>query len=134
MKQEEKILAEMYLYNEKAEREARKNKANILRELAKFAPHKVGDVVKWTERKKRNAGTWLYPSYVMLPPVEKKAVLSKIEVSVWKCGDKDAEWSYHYEFRAFKKDGGLSQIGCHPNSDTVEGVEWTGEVYDLNKE
>ena len=47
----------------------------------------------------------------------------------WK--DNDATLTYRYEFRPIKKDGGVSSNQCYPNKDIIE---WTGEVYVLNKE
>ena len=45
----------------------------------------------------------------------------------------DREPSLHYkcEFKPIKKDGTISQNQCYPNMDAIE---WTGEVYDINKE
>ena len=131
MTQEEKILVDKYLVCKNAEEEAKKNRLNALKELATLAPHKVGEVIKWTEHKRKNIGTMFHPNFVDLPPVEKKAVVARVEADVWKWKDNDATLYYKYEFRPFKKDGGISSNQCYPNKDIIE---WTGEMYDLNKE
>ena len=130
MTQEEKILVDKYLDCKKAEEEAKRNRLNALKELATLAPHKVGEVVKWTEHKRKNIGTMWHPNFVDLPPVEKKAVVTRVEADVWQWKDNEPTLHYKYEFRPFKKDGGVSLNQCYPNKD----IEWTGETYDLNKE
>lgn len=132
MKQEEKILVDKYFDCKKAEEEAKRNRLNALKELAALAPHKVGEVIKWTEYKRKNVGTWINPKSEDLPPVEKKAVVTSVTADVW-CFMTDIEPSLHYkyEFSPIKKDGGVSLNQCYPNKDAIE---WTGEVYDLNKE
>lgn len=131
MTQEEKILVDKYLDYKKAEKEAKRNSVKILKELEAFAPHKVGEIVKWTEYKKKNLGSIFHPNFVDLPPVEKKAVVARIEVNVWDWEDDDVKLTYLYEFRPFKKNGDVSLNQCYPNRDSIE---WTGEVYSLNKE
>lgn len=131
MTQEEKILVDKYLDFKKTEEEAERNRLNTLKELAALAPHKVGEIVKWNESQIKNLGSSLHPNYVTLPPVEKKAVVTGVEASVWKWKDNDVTLNYRYEFRPIKKDGVVSVNQCYPNKDIIE---WTGEFYDLNKE
>lgn len=131
MTQEEKILIDKYLVCKKAEKEAKSNSLNVLKELAALAPHKVGEVVKWTEHKIKNLGTTWKPNIVNLPPVEKKAVVVSIKADIWQWKDNDATLTYNYEFRPIKKDGGVSSNSCYPNKDIIE---WTGEIYNPNKE
>ena len=131
MTQEEKILVEKYLDCKKAEEEAKRNRLNALEELAALAPHKVGEIVKWTEHKRKNIGTTWHPNFVDLPPVEKKAVVARVKVDVWQWKDNELKLTYNYEFRPTKKDGGVSLNQCCPN---MKDIEWTGEIYDLNKE
>ena len=83
MTEEEKILVDKYLDCKKAEEEAKRNGLNTLKELAAFAPHKVGEIVKWTKHKRKNIGTIWHPNFVDLPPVEKKAVVVRVEADVW---------------------------------------------------
>ena len=131
MRQEEKILVDKYLDFEKAEKEAKRNRLNTLKELAVLAPHKVGEIVKWTESQIKNLGSSWHPNFVTLPPIERKAVVSNVEASVWQWKNNDVTLNYRYEFKPIKKDGGVSANNCHPNKDIIE---WTGEFYDLNKE
>ena len=131
MTQEEKILVDKYLDCKKAEEEARRNRLNALKELVTLAPHKVGEVVKWIEHKRKNIGTMFHPNFVDLPPVEKKAVVARVEVDVWQWKDNEPTLHYKYEFRPFKKDGGVSLNLCFPDKDIIE---WTDEIYYLNKE
>ena len=131
MTKEEKILVDKYLFCKKAEEEARSSRLNVLKELAALAPHKVGEIVKWTEHKRKNLGTAWHPNFVDLPPVEKKAVVVRVEVDVWQWKDGDVTLTYKYEFKPFKKGGCVSLNQCYPDKDIIE---WTGEIYDLNKE
>ena len=131
MTQEEKILVDKYLEHKKVEEEAKRNRLNTLKELAALAPHKVGEIVKWTEYKTKNLGTWLNPNYVDLPPVEKTAVVTRVTADVWQWKDEEPSLYYKYEFSPTKKNGGVSSNQCYPNKDAIE---WTGEIYNLNKE
>lgn len=126
MTREEKILVDKYLDCKKAEEEAKKNRLNALKELAALAPHKVGEIVRWTEYKRKNLGTWMHPNFVDLPPVEKNAIVVNVEADVWQWEDSDAKLTYKYEFSPFKKDGGISSNKCYPNKDIIE---WTGEIH-----
>ena len=130
MTQEEKILVDKYIVCKKAEEDARRNRLNVLKELAALAPHKVGEVVKWIEHKRKNLGSIWNPNYVDLPPVENRAVVASIKADVWQWKDGNATLTYNYDFRPIKKDGGVSLNSCHPHKE----VEWTGEIYNLNKE
>lgn len=129
--QEEKILIDKYLVCKKAEEEAKSNSLDVLKELAALAPHKVGEVVKWTEHKIKNLGTTWSPKIVNLPPVEKKGVVVSVKANIWHWKDNDVTLIYDYEFRLIKKDGGVSLKQCYLNKDIVE---WTGEIYNPNKE
>lgn len=131
MTREEKILVDKYFEHKKAEDEAKRNRLNTLKELEAFAPHKVGEIVKWTEYKEKNLGTWLYPKIVNLPPVEKTAVVTRVTADVSQWRDEEPSLRYKYEFRPTKKDGGVSLNQCYPNKDAIE---WTGETYNLKKE
>ena len=129
MTQEEKILVDKYLDCKKAEEEAKRNRTKALEELAAVAPHKVGEIVKWTECTRKNIGTAWNPEIVELPPVEKIAVVSRVSANVWAYGN-HITLDYRYEFSPLKKDGCISKNGCYPR----KGFVWTGEIYDLNKE
>lgn len=130
MTEKENALVSMYLSYKKDEEKARKGYNDTLKELAGLAPHKVGDVIKWVEyRKKRVGGTFYNPIYQDLPPIVRKAVVICVHASVWQWKDKEPDLKYNYDFIPIKKDGGVSQNQCYPSN-----YEWTDEVYDLNKE
>ena len=130
MTQKEKELSEKYLGFKEAEDIARKNGIQVLRELSALAPHKVGEIIKWTEEKRKLvSGTIWRPVYEKLPPIEKKAVLTVVKASVHKWLDNNVSIRYEYQFSLIKKDGSVNQNGCHPNN-----YEWTGEVHDDYKE
>lgn len=126
MTNEEKVLIDKYLGLKEAERETFKKSLDVLKELSALAPHKVGEIVKWTERKRKNIGSWLHPSFVELPPVENRAVVTKVVADIWKWRDENAELNYKYEFKPIKKNGCVSSNLCHPNYDAIE---WTGEIH-----
>lgn len=126
MTNEEKILVEKYLGYKNVADEAKKNADCVIKELAALAPHKVGEIVKWTEHKRKNIGSWLHPSFVELPPEEKRAVVTKVIADVWKWKDEKAELNYKYEFKLIKKDGCVSTNHYRPNYDSIE---WTGEIH-----
>lgn len=124
MTNEEKILVEKYLGYKNVADEAKKNADGVIKELASLAPHKVGEIVKWTEHKRKNIGSWLHPNFLELPPVENRAVVTKVIADVWKWENKDVTLNYNYEFNLIKKDGGISKQNCSPTN-----YMWTGEVY-----
>ena len=130
MTNEEKILVEKYLGYKNVADEAKKNADGVIKELAALAPHKVGEIVKWTEHRRKNVGSWLHPNYVELPPVEKRAVVTKVVADIWKWKDTDATLTYEYKFRLIKKDGGVSTNLCHPNYDSIDAIEWMGEIHE----
>lgn len=128
MTQKEQELVEKYVAFKKAEDDARRNGMETLRVLSKLAPHKVGEIIKWQEvKRKRVGGSVWNPIYKDLPPVEKTAVLSRVTATVMLFSENDLY--YKYEFRSIKKDGCLSQNNTHPCSD----YEWTGEMYNEPK-
>lgn len=127
MTNEEKVLIDKYLGLKEAERETFKKSLDVLKELSALAPHKVGEIIKWTENKVRRVGgsDWR-PVYKELPPVERKAVLKtvKADIYIWHTTG-GYDFKYIYEFYPIKKDGTISQQSCHPNSN----YEWTDETY-----
>lgn len=129
MTKEERILVDKFLDFKKTEDEARRNIKMTLGKLEKFAPHKVGEIVRWTEHKRKNIGSMWHPNFIDLPPVEKMAVVTSIEVNVWKPSNKDACLDFRYEFRPIKKDGSISQNQCYPHNE----IKWTGEIHEINK-
>lgn len=111
--------------------EAAKHIKEAKAELAKLAPHKVGEIVKWVVkgRQKRVGGTIWHPKYEQQPDKEVVAVLTKVEAEVDTICDTGLH--YHYEFKPIKKDGGISQNSVYPRG--IE-LEWTGEIYESYKE
>ena len=110
--------------------EAAKHIKEAKAELAKLAPHKVGEIVKWVVkgRQKRVGGSIWYPKLEQQPDKEVVAVLVKVEAEV-----NTISWlHYHYEFKPIKKDGGISQNSVYPR--VLEELEWTGEIYESYKE
>lgn len=99
-------------------------------ELAKLAPHKVGEIVKWVEkgRRKRVGGTIWHPKFEQQPDKEVVAVLTKVEAEIDTTFDREPR--YYYEFKPIKKDGGISQNAVCPPKD----IEWTGEIHESYKE
>jgi hypothetical protein len=111
--------------------EAAKHIKEAKAELAKLAPHKVGEIVKWVVkgRQKRVGGTIWHPKYEQQPDKEVVAVLTKVEAEV------DSVYKlclhYHYEFKPLKKDGGIGHNSVYPRGTELE---WTGEIYESYKD
>lgn len=122
MTHDEKILVDAYLKYREAEKEARRLGIKTLNELSALAPHKVGEIVKWTECKKKNVGTWMKPVYEDMPPKDCYAVLTMVDVIA---DDKDKLY-YRYEFKSIKKDGGISEKRVHIRA---KDYEWTGDIH-----
>lgn len=101
----------------------------IQEKLIEQAPHKVGDVVKWTEKhRERNVGTTWNPKYVKIADSERTAVVVKVRPNVWVYEGKLQSFGYDYVFHVLKKDGsiGVNQVYV------PQGYEWTGEHVDLD--
>lgn len=100
----------------------------IKAKLIQQAPHKVGDVVKWTETgRKKNVGTWLNPKMIDLKDCERKAIVRKVRADIWVFKKELRSFDYSYEFVALKKDGTIG-VNCLY---VPEGYEWTGEHFDI---
>ena len=128
MTQKEQELAEKCLAYLNEEQMARYNRVKTLKELALQAPHKVGEIIKWKEvKRKKVGGTYFNPIYEDIP-VEKSAVLRAIEASVTNYSKLNVH--YKYEFATVRKDGELTQNKVYPRTD----YEWTGEYYEPKTE
>lgn len=128
---EDKLVRTIKAYREQLS-EAAKRIKEAKDELAKLAPHKVGEIVKWVVkgRQKRVGGTIWHPKYEQQPDKEVVAVLTKVEAEVDTiCG---LGLHYHYEFKPIKKDGGISQNSVYPRG--IDNVEWTGDIHESYKE
>lgn len=66
MTQEE--LIQKYKENEDAVKALQESQRDVLNQLKAFYPHKVGEIVKWTEkgRKRKIGGTMWHPDYEQL--------------------------------------------------------------------
>ena len=124
---EDVLVRTIKAYREKQSEVAKRIK-EAKAELAKLAPHKVGEIVKWVVkgRQKRVGGTIWNPKFEQQPDKEVVAVLTKVEADVY-----GLDLHYHYEFKPLKKDGGVSQNSVYPHG--LE-LEWTGDVHESYKE
>lgn len=100
-------------------------------ELAKLAPHKVGEIaciiIKGREK---NVGTHWRPKLVMQPDKKVEAVLTKVEAEISSCGN--GKLYYNYTLKPIKKDGGISQNAIYPHENDT--FEWTGVIHKDYKE
>lgn len=125
MKEKEKELVEKYLAYKDAEMESRTKALEVQKELSQLAPHKAGEIVKWSEKtQKRVGGTTWRPVY-QESLVEKRAVLVAVRVHISRWNNGTIDLKYIYDFNPIKKDGGISLNGTYPR----DGYEWTGEVH-----
>lgn len=97
MTQEE--LIQKYKENEDAVKALQASQRDVLKQLEAFYPHKVGEIIRWTEkgRKKKVGGSIWHPVYEQLPDKEHLAVLTLIKPSIWIWQD-EPEITYHVEF------------------------------------
>ena len=99
-------------------------------ELAKLAPHKVGEIANIIIKgRSKNTGGCLHPKFVMQPDKQVDAVLTKVEAEVNSYNNK---LCYHYTLKPVKKDGGISQKAIYIREDDT--VEWTGVIHKDYKE
>lgn len=125
MKREE--LIQKYVDNQKEIERIKKENSEIKKEIALTFEHKVGEIVKWTEKgRRKNVGNWLHPKYENLPDIEHEAVLTNVSpnINMWFGGKIDMSWGL--VFRQIKKDGGVSMNTCRVNTDNIE---WTGDIH-----
>lgn len=100
-------------------------------ELAKSAPHKVGEICNIIKKgRNKNMGTSWHPNYVMQPDKQVEAVLTKVEAEV-KTYDASNLY-YKYTLKPVKKDGGVSQNAIFLRENDT--VEWTGVIHNDYKE
>lgn len=126
MTHDEKILVDAYLKYREAEKEAWRLANKTLNELSALAPHKVGEIVKWTECKKKNVGTWMKPVYEDMPPKDCYAVLTRVDAIIDVYADDKDKLYYRYEFKSIKKDGGISEKCVRVRA---KDYEWTGDIH-----
>lgn len=131
MTDREDVLVRTIKAYRKQQSEAAKHIKEAKAELAKLAPHKVGEIAKWVVkgRQKRVGGTIWHPKLEQQPDKEVVAVLTKVEAEVDSICNLGLH--YHYEFKPLKKDGGISQNSVYPHG---VDVEWTGDIHESYKE
>lgn len=121
-------LIKKYIENSNETERLKKERISILRELEMFSGHKVGEIVRWTEknRRKRVGGTMWHPTYIDMPDKVHEAVVTNITTSVDVRFVKEPTVRFRFEFKPIKNDGGISQNCAYPRS---EELEWTGEIH-----
>lgn len=125
MTEQEKTLVKQYHdYLEKADKLKEKAESAKL-ELSKLAPHKVGEIIRWTQTgRTKNIGSGWLRQHEPLPDKDMAAVCTAVNVTIWK-----ETFFYDYVFSPLKKDGSISNNRCYPQSTFV----WTGEYHENYK-
>lgn len=126
---EKKLVAE-FVTNATEIKKLEASQKDIMAKLIEQAPHKRGDVIKWTETgRKRNVGTIWNPEYVDIADSERKAVVRRVIPDVWVYEGKLHRFNYDYEFVVLKKDGSIGVNQVYVGS---VKYEWTGEHVDMD--
>ena len=98
--------------------------------LIEQAPHKRGDVIKWTETgRRKNVGTTWNPKYVDVADSERKGVVRRVIPNIWIWEGQLKTFDYDYEFVVLKKDGSIGVNQVYVGS---VKYEWTGEHVDMD--
>ena len=120
-------LIEKYVENVKETERLNKENLAIRKELATFSEHKVGEIIEWKEviKKRVEGGSIWRPAYKVVGEKLHKAVLVRIDPRIWVGFRDDVSFHMGYEFKAIKKDGGISSNHIRP----AEGYKWTGEIH-----
>ena len=125
MTEKEQKLVESYLHHKQVAEEEKKLANDTLHKLSELAEHKVGEIIKWTEHKQKNSGSFWRPNYIDLPPKDRCAVLTHIEAVVDELHNGTVSLNYRYEFKPINKDGSISKNAVYPRCE----YEWSGEMY-----
>ena len=125
MTEKEQKLVESYLQHKQVAEEEKKLANDTLHKLSELSEHKVGEIIKWTEHKQKNTGSFFSPHYVDLPPKDMCAVLTSIEAVVDEWRNGAVSLNYKYGFNSINKDGSLSKNSVYPRSE----YKWTGEIF-----
>lgn len=120
-------LIKKYCENENKIQNLRNKNSDILKELASLFEHKLGEIIKYRKTERRNLGTFIKPKYEDVPGEEITAVLTAIKPSIWMWPKGEPSFHYKLEFKALKKDGGISKNNTYVNEDNIE---WTGEIHE----
>lgn len=125
----EKKLVEEYTNNEIEMSRLKVKQKAIVNLLVEQAPHKRGDVIKWTETgRTRNVGTWWAPKTIPIKDGERRAVVWKVNPYISVHDGKLQAFNYNYVFHVLKKDGTVGVNEVYPYRD----YEWTGEHVELD--
>ena len=125
---EKKLVAE-YATNETEIKRLTAERKRLLSAISEQAPHKRGDVIKWTETgRRKNVGSWLNPRYVDIADSERKGVVRRVSPWMVIVDGKLHGFGYEYSFVVLKKDGSIGVNEVYVNGQ----YEWTGEHVDLN--
>jgi len=121
----ERELVERFVANANEIKKLNDAQVSIRAKLVEQAPHKVGDVVKWTETdRKQNVGSFWFPEYKDLPDRERKAVVTRVHPDIYVSQSGELlGFRYNYDFALIKKDGTIGVNSVY----VPEGCEWTGE-------
>lgn len=130
MTNKEKELVEAYFKYKDLVEENKRLSNETKKALCTLAPHKVGEIVNWTEHRYKDVGTICHPKWVDLGDIERKAVLVRVESSPHRTYEGAISHSYKYVFHPITKDGRISKNGCYFGDD----YEWTGEIHESYKE
>jgi hypothetical protein len=129
MNEIEKKLVDEFVANANEIKRLENEQKAIQEKLIEQAPHKRGDVIKWTETgRTRNVGTCWNPNKVPIADSERKAVVVRVCPHLWVYEGKLQTFKYDYVFHVLKKDGSIGVNEVHPYQD----YEWTGEHVDLD--
>lgn len=106
----QKQLVGRYFELKQIERDAHKECIDILSTLSSLAPHKVGEIITWTEKNTHN---------------ERSAVLTAIVPLISYYGDEGL--TYKYDFKPINKDDGTVCINLvYP---FASDYTWTGAIH-----
>ena len=129
MNEIEKKLVNEFVTNANEIKRLEAEQKAIQEKLIEQAPHKRGDVIKWTETgKKRNMGTTWNPKYIDCADSERKAVVYKVIPAIWAFDGKLRKFNYEYRFHVLKKDGSIGVNDIY----VPQAYEWTGEHVNLD--
>lgn len=130
MNEIEKKLVDEFVANANEIKRLEACQKEIRNALIEQAPHKRGDVIKWTETgRRKNVGSWLNPRYVDIADSERKGVVRRVIPSIFIHEGKLHNFHYDYEFVVLKKDGSIGVNQVYVGS---VNYEWTGEHVDMD--
>lgn len=130
MNEIEKKLVDEFVANANEIKRLEACQKEIRNALIEQAPHKKGDVIKWTETgRRKNVGTIWNPKYVDVADSERKGVVRRVIPSIFVWEGHLSSFKFDYEFVVLKKDGSIGVNQVYVGSGRYE---WTGEHVDLD--